>query len=469
MDKDKIWRWARGIAGVGVIVTFIMAVFGVVSVQIIPLGYVIAATVIGTLAVILLSIALFRKQLSKGKSIAAVIIAILLTAASLYAFSASNAMNSFLNSLEGDDYTYIEYSMIAKESEGISLSTSSTQQVGLLETDPHSALVKEEVEKRTGAEYTDYGDISSMTDALDNGDTSVITLQSSYLELLEENNERFYSSIEVLATFTIQVEKEAQANIDTTQPFVVYISGIDTDGPISSVSRSDVNILAVVNPQTSKILLVNTPRDYYVQLHGTTGARDKLTHAGIYGVETSKKTLENLYNVPIDYHLRINFASLTNLVDTLGGINVYSDYDFKSQSYEFTKGYNYVTGEQALDFARTRKAFTDGDRVRGQNQQRVIEAIIHKLSSPETLVNHQNILRSLEGTFQTNANSGDIAELINQQLNSITRWDVESISVDGTGTTAPTYSMGDLPLYVMEPDDASVQAAQQRIQQTLAK
>src|SRR5690606_25269215 len=145
----------------------------------------------GTLAVILLSIALFRKQLSKGKSIAAVIIAILLTAASLYAFSASNAMNSFLNSLEGDDYTYIEYSMIAKESEGISLSTSSTQQVGLLETDPHSALVKEEVEKRTGAEYKKYGNISTLTHSLDSGDTSVTTLQSSYLELLEENNERF--------------------------------------------------------------------------------------------------------------------------------------------------------------------------------------------------------------------------------------------------------------------------------------
>lgn len=269
--------------------------------------------------------------------------------------------------------------------------------------------------------------------------------------------------------FLETIESTSKQNTGTviTKPYIVYISGIDTYGDVGRVARSDVNILAVVNPQTKKVLLVNTPRDYYVQLRGTTGVRDKLTHAGIYGVERSKGTLEDLYGTPINYTVRINFTSLLKMVDAVGGVDVFSDYAFSAGGYEFIQGTNTLNAKQALAFARERKSFTEGDRMRGQNQQRVIEALIAKPGEPSTLVNYQQILSSLEGTFQTNASSSEIGDIIKQQLGGIGAWRTESISVDGTGSSNVTFSMGNQLLYVMEPDISTVNAAKAKIQDYL--
>jgi len=182
---------------------------------------------------------------------------------------------------------------------------------------------------------------------------------------------------------------KTSTNTNIKKPYTIYISGIDSYGEVDTVSRSDVNILAVVNPKDNKVLLVNTPRDYYVQLHGTTGVRDKLTHAGIYGIDMSKNTLQDLYGTKVDYTVRINFSSLLKLVDAAGGINVYSDYTFKAGGYSFVQGYNTLDSKQALVFARERYAFADGDRQRGKHQQRVIEALITKLSQPRVLLGYQ--------------------------------------------------------------------------------
>lgn len=247
--------------------------------------------------------------------------------------------------------------------------------------------------------------------------------------------------------------------IDLSKPFVLYISGIDTYGQVSTTSRSDVNILAVVNPKTHRILLINTPRDYYVQLHGTTGVRDKLTHAGIYGIDMSVKTLEDLYGVPINSYLRINFSSLVAIVDSLGGVDVNSDYDFG----EFSQGVNHLDGKQALAFSRERYAFTEGDRTRGQNQQKVIEAIIAKLNNRAMLVHLPRILQTLEGSFETNIPPNEITNTLNRQLNDLRAWQTTSISVDGVGQNAPTYSMGTQLLYVMEPDSQTLDNARHQM------
>jgi len=283
-----------------------------------------------------------------------------------------------------------------------------------------------------------------------------IVLASGYVYSVSRTTSQFISSL----------ENTSQASTGTviTKPYIVYISGIDTYGDVSTVSRSDVNIIAVVNPTTKKVLLVNTPRDYYVQLHGTTGVRDKLTHAGIYGVDMSKNTLQDLYGTPIDYTLRINFTSLLKVVDAVGGVDVISDQAFKAGGYSFVQGVNTLNSKQALAFARERHSFSDGDRQRGKDQQRVIEALITKLSQPSVLVNYQQILASLNGTFQTNASSSEVTGIIRQQLDSIGGWTTESISVDGTGATNITYSTGKQPLYVMEPDVATVNAAKAKIQ-----
>lgn len=263
-------------------------------------------------------------------------------------------------------------------------------------------------------------------------------------------------------SFVSNIQTEDAKHVDVAKPFVVYISGIDSTENPAAKARSDVNILAVVNPAKNQILLVNTPRDYYVTLAGY-DAKDKLTHAGVYGVETSMATLANLYGVPVEHYLRINFSSLVSTIDVLGGVDVVSDSAFSAGGYSFEQGTNHVDGKAALAFSRERYSFEGGDRMRGQNQQRVIEAVIRKLTSPKSLANYQSTLATLESSLLTNMNSQSLQGLIGRQIDSAPNWQVDSISVDGTGASLPTYSMGAQPLYVMLPDQATVDAAKQKM------
>lgn len=261
---------------------------------------------------------------------------------------------------------------------------------------------------------------------------------------------------------TTAQEVKATTPVDEilTTPFVLYISGRDAGG-----SLSDVNQLAVVNPRIHRILLINTPRDYYVPLAGKTGLSDKLTHAGTYGMDTSIETLENLYDVDINYYVQINFDSLVGLVDRLGGIDVDSAYAFD----EFTVGMNHLTGAQALRFARNRAAFSGGDRVRGENQQRVITAIIRKLSNPSTVVNYTSILGAMEGSFITNFGSDNIAKFAKNQISSNPNWSVQTYAVDGAGAMVYTYSYPRQRLYVMLPNQDTVNTAKQKIADILSE
>lgn len=283
----------------------------------------------------------------------------------------------------------------------------------------------------------------------------VIVLGSGYVLNFSKNANAFLTSI--------QSTSKVSTKTEITKPYTVLISGVDTYGEVEKTSRSDVNIIAVVNPESKKILLVNTPRDYYVQLHGTSGSKDKLTHAGIYGIEMSKNTLQDLYETEINYTVRVNFTSLLNLVDALGGIAVQSDQAFRADGHNFVAGVNQLNAKQALAFSRERYSFSQGDRQRGKNQQKVIEAVVAKASQPDIIVNYQKILATLGDSFQTNASKDELSDLIKQQLNSIGQWRTESISVDGTGSKSPTYSMGAQPLYVMVPDHSTVNMAKSAI------
>lgn len=258
------------------------------------------------------------------------------------------------------------------------------------------------------------------------------------------------------------ISAEQSSDVDTTRPFVVYISGIDSDGDPAGKARSDVNILAVVNPADSRVLLVNTPRDYYVPLAGI-GARDKLTHAGLYGVETSMETLSELYDVPVEYYLRINFTSLVRTIDVLGGVDVVSDNAFTIDGYSFRQGVNHLDGKAALAFSRERYSLEGGDRARGANQQRVIEAVIRKITSPSILANYQSTLRSLQGSLLTNMSSQSLQQLVSRQIVKMPEWEIKSISVTGSDSQNITYSTGSQMLYVMEPDQTSIKFAKQQI------
>ena len=258
----------------------------------------------------------------------------------------------------------------------------------------------------------------------------------------------------------------AEANKITKEPFVIYLSGVDTRGELTEKARSDVNILAVVNPQTKRVALINTPRDYYVDLAGT-NSKDKLTHAGLYGVETSMATLGNLYGVNVDHYIRINFAGFINIIDALGGVDVYSDQAFTSVGspgyYDpttFAEGWNHLDGKSALAFARERHAFKTGDIQRGINQMKVIDAMAEKLKSPALLMSFSKLMDAMADCFVTSLSQEQISALVRMQLSDLSSWDIQSYSVTGTGAkSSKCYSAKGQSLYVMKPDENSVNEA----------
>ena len=280
--------------------------------------------------------------------------------------------------------------------------------------------------------------------------------------------------LSALGSMTSGLLTGAEANKITKEPFVVYLSGVDTRGELTENARSDVNILAAVNPTTKRVVLINTPRDYYVDLAGT-DSKDKLTHAGLYGVETSMETLGNLYGITVDHYIRINFAGFMSIVDALGGVDVYSDQAFTSVGspgyYDpttFVEGWNHLDGQAALAFARERHAFASGDIQRGINQMKVIDAMLNKIKSPALLMGFSKIMDAAADCFVTSFSQDQISALVRMQLSDFAEWDIESYTVTGSSSTSTKcYSAKGQKLYVMKPDDASVSKAKEMIASVL--
>ena len=266
----------------------------------------------------------------------------------------------------------------------------------------------------------------------------------------------------------------AEANKITKEPFVLYLSGVDNRGELTEKARSDVNILAVVNPTTKRVALINTPRDYYVDLAGT-DSKDKLTHAGLYGVETSMATLGNLYGIQVDHYIRIDFSGFISIIDAVGGVDVYSDQAFTSVGspgyYDpttFAEGWNHLDGKSALAFARERHAFASGDIQRGINQMKVIDAMANKLKSPTVLMSFSKLMDAVSNCFVTSLSQEQISALVRMQLGDLASWDIESCSVTGSsGKSSQCYSAKGQSLYVMKPDESSVSKAKELIASVL--
>lgn len=307
----------------------------------------------------------------------------------------------------------------------------------------------------------DVKDFEKMADDLYNGKTSAILVNQAYVINLETNHENFAGETREVWHYDItETVKDISKNVDVTEKlFTIYISGIDTTGPVSTVSRSDVNMLVTVNPKTKQILMTSIPRDYYVTL-ANKGKKDKLTHAGLAGVENSVKTIENFMNIDVNYYARVNFTSLIKMVDALGGIEVYSDKTFTpytNGAITIKKGNNHMNGQTALAFARERYAYSEGDNHRVQNQQEVLKAMLNKAMSPKIITNYNGILNSIAGSFETNMASGEITDLIQMQLNDMSSWDIHQIQLSGHGQTMTGGAyMPNNKLYYMIPDDKSV-------------
>jgi LCP family protein required for cell wall assembly len=304
-----------------------------------------------------------------------------------------------------------------------------------------------------------------------NGEIKAIIVNDGYLSLYSDfkGYEKFPEEIRKLSQYKIENKITSAENADITKPFVMYISGIDTYGKVGNVSRSDVNILAAVNPQTGQMLLVNTPRDYYVPLSISKGVKDKLTHSGIYGIECSRDTLGMLYDEQVNHYFRLNFSGFEGMVDVLDGIDVESDVAFSSFGYSFKVGTNHLNGKQALAFARERHSFASGDNQRGKNQMKVIEAVVKKVQSPAILKNYLGVLDNLNGTFETDLSYDQLTDLVKNQTKNGTKWNVSSYSVTGTGgRSSNTYSMPGQSVYVMNPDKDMVKKGADLIDQVMS-
>ena len=314
-------------------------------------------------------------------------------------------------------------------------------------------------------------DVASYQEAYDNlksGKSKAMVLSGSYASLLESVDSNYASNLKTIYTYKIKKKNSNSAKQVDSKVFNIYISGIDTYGSISTVSRSDVNIIMTVNMNTHKILLTTTPRDAYVKIPGGGADQyDKLTHAGIYGVETSEKTLENLYGIKIDYYARINFTSFLKLIDQLGGVTVHNDQAFTSLhgKFDFPVGDIQMNSEQALGFVRERYSLDGGDNDRGKNQEKVISAIVNKLASLKSVSNFTSIVNNLQDSVQTNMSLDTINALANTQLDSGSKFTVTSQAVTGTGSTGQltSYAMPNSSLYMMKLDNSSVASASQAI------
>ena len=316
----------------------------------------------------------------------------------------------------------------------------------------------------------EYQDNDTLIDALYAKDVNVIVINEANRSPIEEYYKTFSDDTRVLNTHKVETVIQEDEKLDdiTKTPFNVYLSGIDVYGSIKTTSRSDVNVIVTVNPNTKQILLTSTPRDYYVPLTVSNGIPDKLTHAGIHGVDCSIGTLENLYGIDIDYYVRVNFTSVRKIVDLLGGVKVYSDYDFTSDwGPSFKKGYNQVNGKQALAFCRERHHFANGDYQRGRDHQHMIEAILNKAMSPDILPNYADLLKTASKNFQTNMSTKEITALAKMQLNDMSQWTIKYANAAGQGASKTTYSYQSRKLYVCVPDYNSVAKITKRINKVL--
>lgn len=416
------------------------------------------------------------------------IVSLLLSGAMLYGVVAVNSVQSALSKIVGKmTETEITEVRVMNDNPATSMGDTKGYTFGYIaDADTKNTQnILDEISKSFGTiKSKEYSSMTALADALYDDEVDAILINQGYVDLLTEKDgyTDFRDQTRVLYTYTTthEVDPIVPNTSITKEPFVVYCSGIDARvDDISTKSRSDVNILAVVNPTTKQILLVNTPRDYYLPL-ARNGEMDKLTHAGLYGIDESMKVLGNLYGVQADYYVRVNFAGLVKIVDALGGVDIESDANFSCvpmetpdgngdytyQKYSFTKGINHVNGSQALAFARERKAFADGDNRRGQHQMTVIKAIVNKACSSAVLTKYQELLKAASDAFITNMPYADISSLVQMQLGDMADWNITTYAVSGEGSTEYCYALGD-KAWVMIKDSSKVNTAKNMIQQVI--
>ncbi|MFZ2675937.1 LCP family protein [Streptococcus alactolyticus] len=426
--------------------------------------------------VVVFLVCLLLTLFKKGKHLVTVLLVLfsIVVGVSLFAFKSLVDVAGNINKTAS--YSEIEMKVVVPANSSISDVSELTNVQAPTSADESNinALIAN-IKSEKGVELTvdPVDSYQSAYENLINGSSQAMVLNSSYSSLLELSYNDYESNLKTIYTYKIKKAIEDTAKTTDKNVFNIYISGIDTSGAVSTVSRSDVNLILTVNMNTHKILMTTTPRDSYVRIpDGGADQYDKLTHAGIYGIETSVKTLENLYDIPINYYARLNFTSFVKLINALGGVTVYNDQAFTSLhgNYNFGVGnINLTSGEEALGFVRERYSLEHGDYDRGNNQLKVIQAIVEKLTSFQSVSNYSDVISTLQDSIQTNMPLNTMMSLVNEQLDSGKTFIFSSQEVTGTGSTGQltSYAMPNASLYMIQLDDASVAKASQAIKNVM--
>lgn len=489
MTKNKLWTWilwaALGLEAVAMVTMVIV----IARLNMLPGIYMVVVLVLLALLLAATAALIFlrtKKPVGNGRRICACVLALVVIlgccVASKVAIDARRAINKVANHVTTT--TRNVYVFVLSEDPAQTLQDAADYAFGMIADYDvrHTTQAVAYIEETVGQSIalTGYESGKALADALFNRDARALIMNGASVALLIEDEDYadFTEKVRILETMpfsqledeepTQPTEPEPDKTVVNT-PFAVYLSGSDTRSSMLDVSRSDVNILAVVNPVTKQILLLNTPRDYYVANPAGDGAMDKLTHCGLYGVECSMEVLSELYDVPVNYYAQINFDGFEKLVDAVGGVTVHSDQAFKAGASTYiAAGENKLNGSQALDFARERYHVAGGDNGRGKNQMKVIKAVIEKATTGTTIIsNYSSILESLEGMFVTSLQSEDISMLVKMQLSDLARWNVQSFAVTGVGSSKKTYSMPGSYAYVMFEDEAVTAYASKLVQRVI--
>ncbi len=450
------------------ILSSLLMLIRLIQVNLIPAKYLISGGVLLVIIdLIFVAISFLRKR-HVWKMIN-IVLAVLISAVFIFAsIVIKKSGDSIEKIFQFKEINTTYYVLVNKSSAYENMIDLNGKKVGMMIT--AADKVKERLNEYT-PEYVTYTSIGELVYSME-ADNEAIIISKDYYEYLNEEDANLLMNLRKIHEFEViisssEVKKQAvESSIDVNNSFIVYLSGVD-----ASNTLSDVNILIVINPDTHKVLLVNTPRDYYVQIAGTTGLREKLTHGGFYGINTQMKTMSELYNVNIDSYIRVNYGAVTTVVNDIGGIEIYSDKDFVTSHIPHTHlrvGNNYLNGPQALAFAQERYAYATGDRHRGQNQEAVITAIIKKVSTNKgLLLKYNEILDDLNPYVITNIDYKDVQEMIKKQINEMPSWEVISISVNGGDSQNYTASYPRQLTYVMEPDQATIDSARSKIMEVM--
>ena len=440
------------------------------SINILSSGKLLIINIIVIVLCLLFLLMLFFKKINKVIRIIFIILTLLVSFGYIFVSYTLYKTIDFTKNITDVNYENVSYKVLTLNTSSINdINDLKNKNIGFLTKDNNIDKSVSELKKSIKFKKVVYDEIGTLIGNLYEGNVDAIVLNNSYMDFLDETNIEFLNENKEIYEYNLKVLNVIKKETErlTESPFIVYISGSDSRGSVYDVARSDVNIVVVVNPNSKKMLLISIPRDYYVQLHDTYGTKDKLTHAGVYGIDMSITTIEDLLEIDINHYMKTSFDTVVNLVDTIDGVDVYSDTSFNASGCTYNEGMNHLDGKGALRYSRERKIYDSGDRHRGENQQAVITAIVDRLMNPKYLIRYNRILDNINGTIVTDISYDEITDLVKTEMDELDKWEVESISLDGYGSSEPTYSMGSRLLYVMIPYEETVNNAKNKIQEYL--